>query len=98
MGVLIRAGWGALLRRFSRPPTSAAVRAALRDQAGIGLVDAVDVCSAENGGALVSVDLCLAEGADAREAACRVADRLHERLPHAQISINVLMRPNGDAR
>lgn len=90
MGVLIRAGLQALRRRLAPRPTSAAVRAALRAQAGIGSVHAVEVSAAEHGGALVTVGLRIAEGADAREAACRAADRLHERLPTAEIRVHVL--------
>ena len=89
MGFLIRAGWEALRRRLAPRPSSSAVREALRGDAGIASVEAVDVSAAEHGGALVAVDLRIADGADAHEVACRATDRLHERLPGAEVRVYV---------
>jgi hypothetical protein len=89
MGFLIRAGWEALKRRVAPRPSITAVHEALRGQAGIGSVEAVDVSAAERGGALVKVDLRIADGADAHEVASRAGDRLHERLPGAEVRVYV---------
>lgn len=90
MGILIRAGWRALWRRLSPYPSAAAVREALRGHAGIGALEAVEACAPDNGGAVIIVPLRAADGADAREVACRAADRLHERLPAAEIRVHVV--------
>lgn len=89
MGFLIRAGWEALRRRLAPHPSGTAVREALRGEAGIGSVEAVDVSAVERGGALITVELRIAEGADAHEVACRAADRLHERLPAAEVRVHI---------
>lgn len=95
MGILIRAGWRALRRRLSPFPSAAAVREVLRGQAGVGALEGVEACAADNGGAVVIVTLRAAEGVDAREVASRAADRLHERLPAAEFHMHVLDRSAG---
>ena len=89
MGFLIRAGWEALRRRLAPRPSSTAVREALRGDVGVGSVEAVEVSAAERGGALVTVELRIADGADAHEVASRAADRLQERLPAAEVRVHV---------
>lgn len=66
------------------------MRDALRGQTGIGALETVEVCSAEDGGALVTVALRVPEGVNARQAAFRATDRLQERLPAAEIRVHVL--------
>jgi len=89
MGVLVRAGLRALRRRIAHRPSSAAVFKALRGQPGIGVVEAVEISVADDGGALVTVGLRVPDGLDGREAACRATDVLHKRLPHAEIRVDV---------
>ena len=83
-----------LWRRSVAPVRADVVRRALRDQPGIAAVEAVVV--AANGARFpdVTVTLRLADGANAAEAACRVIDVLHARLPAAQI--HVLVANKGD--
>lgn len=77
------------MRRLAPRPSSSAVGEALRGEAGIASVEAVSVSAAERGGALVAVDLRIVDGADAHEVASRAVDRLHERLPGAEIRVYV---------
>lgn len=92
MGALVRAYLRSLWGRFARRPSSAAVRAALLGQAGVGTVEAVEVSVAERGGTLIVVRVRVGDGADAQEAASRVADVLHRRVPHAEIRVDVLAK------
>ena len=89
MGFLIRAALQALRRRAAPRPSSAAVREALRGQADIGAVEAVEVSAAEHGRTLVTVGVRIGDGADANAAACRATDALHKRWPAAEIRVNV---------
>lgn len=97
MGAVTRAGLRALWRRFARRPSSAAVREALRGQAGVGTVEAVEVSAAGRGGTLIIVRVRVGDGVDAQEAASLVADVLQRSVPHAELRVDVLARKKEGA-
>lgn len=71
------------------------MREALRGQAAIGAVEAVEIFGAEHGGAVVIVGLRVVDGVDGREAAYRATEILHKRLPHAEIRVDVFGPADG---
>ncbi len=92
MRALVRACLRSLWGRFARRPSSAGVRAALLGQAGVGTVESVEVSAAESGGTLIVVRVRVSNGMDAQEAASRVAEVLHSRVPHAGLRVDVLAK------
>lgn len=84
-------------RRSVAPVRGDAVRRALRDQPGVATVEAVVVAANDERFPEVTVTVRLADGTNATEAACRVIDVLHARLPSAQIRVLVTDKGGKDA-